>query len=209
MSVVFDANMLLLLLDPALPPPRDPRTGGLTVDSNKRITHLVNEIHRRRQKIIIPTPALCEVLVRVGSATNDYLGKLSRTAAFRIEPFDLRCAVEVAAMTASALAVGDKKSGSLAPWAKIKYDRQIVATARVAQATSIYTDDAEIQAFAALIGIPTCGVADLPLPPEDAQLPLPWDEMPGENGNTSDWPPPLSDSAGTGTEAESEEDRLS
>lgn len=174
MTVAFDANVLLLLLDPALPPPKDPTAGAPVVDANQRITYLVNELQRQHRKIIIPTPALSEVLVRAGKASDDYLTRLSRAAAFKIEPFDIRCAVEVAAMTAAAIAAGDKKSGSSDPWAKIKYDRQIVATARIAQASIIYTDDGGIRTFAGLIGMPTLGISGLPLPPQDAQLALPW-----------------------------------
>jgi hypothetical protein len=39
---------------------------------------------------------------------------------------------------------------------------------------TIYTDDLGIQTFAKVLNIPTVGVAALPLPPQDAQLPLPW-----------------------------------
>jgi hypothetical protein len=173
-TAVFDANVLLLLLDPLLPPPKDPATGSLVTDANQRITYLVNELQRQHRKIVIPTPALSEVLVRAGAAGDDYLTRLSRAAAFKIEPFDVRCAVEVAAMTAAAIAAGDKKSGSAEPWAKVKYDRQIVATARVVQASIIYTDDGGIRTFAGLIGMSTSGIAGLPLPPQDAQLVLPW-----------------------------------
>ena len=59
------------------------------------------------------------------------------------------------------------------PWAKVKYDRQIIAIARVAQASAIYSDDKGIQALAKAADIQVIGLADLPLPPETAQGELP------------------------------------
>jgi hypothetical protein len=78
-------------------------------------------------------------------------------------------------MTRAALATGDKKGGSNEPWAKVKFDRQIVAIARVLQATTIYTDDENLAATANTVGISTLGLADLPLPPETAQGQLPFE----------------------------------
>jgi predicted nucleic acid-binding protein len=174
MTVLFDANALLLLLDPKLPPPLDPVTRAPVSDVGRRINHLVNEIQREHRKIIIPTPVLSEVLVRAGAAGSEYLSRLSRAAAFRIEAFDQRCAIEVAAMTAEAIAKGDKKSGLAAPWTKVKYDRQIIGMARTHDVSMIYTDDGDMRTFATLVGISTTGMAQIPLPPEDAQLSLPW-----------------------------------
>ena len=56
--------------------------------------------------------------------------RLSKLAVFRIEPFDTRPAIEVAAMTRNAKAAGSRKGISDATWAKLKFDRQIVAIAR-------------------------------------------------------------------------------
>lgn len=57
-------------------------------------------------------------------------------------------------------------------WNKIKYDRQIVAIAKVNQATAIYTDDAGLRNTARRIGIAVVGVADMLLPPAKAQIEL-------------------------------------
>jgi hypothetical protein len=53
---------------------------------------------------------------------------------------------------------------------EVKYDRQIVAIARVRQATAIYTDDAALRNIAALLDLNVVGIADLELPPEKAQV---------------------------------------
>ena len=50
----------------------------------------------------------------------------------------------------------------------LKYDRQIVAIAKVHQATTIYSDDEDIEKVAAESDIPVIGLADIPVP--DAKL---------------------------------------
>jgi hypothetical protein len=68
---------------------------------------------------------------------------------------------------------GKKKRGdSSATWARVKYDRQIVAVAKVAGATTIYSDDGDVAALAKAAKVEVVRLADLPLPPEDAQLKL-------------------------------------
>ena len=54
----------------------------------------------------------------------------------------------------------------------MKFDHQIVAIARVARATTIYTDDDGLQKLAISLAIKAQGVASLPLPPEDPQTKL-------------------------------------
>jgi hypothetical protein len=60
-----------------------------------------------------------------------------------------------------------------APWSKIRFDRQIVAIAKVNAATAIYTDDNKLIAFANLHDIPCIRIADLPIPDSARQLGLP------------------------------------
>jgi hypothetical protein len=170
--VVFDATTLLYLLDPEAKAPTDPETGAPVSRVQDRITYLVSELEKRKEKIIVPTPALSELLVRAGEAGPDYLDILNRHAAFKIVDFDQRAAVEVAAATREALAAGDKRGGAESAWAKVKFDRQIIAIARVEGASTIYSDDGDIVRFAKSFGIPVVRVCDLPLPPEDAQQTL-------------------------------------
>jgi len=171
--VVIDATMLLLLLRPGTPVPAGP--GGFHVDKPKeRIEHLVKQLDRDKTKIIVPTPALSEAMVRAGAAASQQIIEyLQKYSVFRIEPFDTRAAIEVAAMTRDAIAKGKKRGDSAATYAKVKYDRQIIAIARVSGASAIYSDDGDIRALAKETKIEVIGIADLPLPPEDAQLPLP------------------------------------
>ncbi len=136
---------------------------------------LVQELERAKTKIIVPTPALSEVLVRAGpAASQQIIEQLNKHAVFRIEPFDTRAAIEVAAMTRNAIDSGNKKGNTAATWTKIKYDRQIVAIAKVCGATAIYSDDRDIRNIAKLVNIKVIGLADLPVPEEARQLGLPF-----------------------------------
>ena len=57
-----------------------------------------------------------------------------------------------------------KRGGSGSPWAKIRFDRQIVAIARTNGAKRIYSDDKDLAKFATKLGIEVVPTWDLPLP---------------------------------------------
>jgi hypothetical protein len=165
--VVIDSTLLLLMMRPEM------AAASVTIDKPKeRIDFLVKELQRTGIKIIIPTPALSEILVRAGSSVSQQIVEtLSRVAVFSIESFDTRAAIEMAAMSRAALDGGNKRGNSSpAIWAKVKFDRQIVAIAKVCRATRIYSDDRDIRAIAKVERIQVVGLADLPLPEEDTQL---------------------------------------
>jgi histidinol phosphatase-like PHP family hydrolase len=166
---VIDASLLLLLFRPDTPVPA--QAGGVPLPHVKeRVEFLIATLDKSKTKLIVPTPALSEVLVRAGAtASVQIVEHLKNFAVFRIEPFDERAAIEVAAMTRQALSKGSKRGKSDATWAKIKFDRQIVAIARVCGAKTIYSDDGDIRKLAKQYGINVIKVADLPLPPQAAQ----------------------------------------
>jgi len=179
---VIDATNLLLLLRPETRVPAGP--DGIPIDRpRERIQFLVSKLEKEKAKIIIPTPALSEALVRAGNAASqEIIEKLQKYSVFRIESFDTRAAIEVAAMTRKALNGGNKRGVSGATWAKVKYDRQIVAIARVSGATTIYSDDDDIGALVKGTNISVIKLKDLPLPPETAQFEM-FSEDGGQNGN--------------------------
>ena len=167
--VVIDATLLMIFLRPEVPIPAGP--GGVKIDMpRERVDHLIQTLEKARTKIIIPTPVLSEVLVRAGpKASQEIVERVNRLAVFRVTPFDARAAIEVAAMTRAAIsATGKKRGRSAATWAKIKFDRQIVAIAKVARATTIYSDDKDVRTIATAEQIEVLSLADLPLP-EDAK----------------------------------------
>lgn len=88
-------------------------------------------------------------------------------------------------MTREALVRGKKRGDSAAPWAKLKFDQQIVAIARVHQATIIYSDDRDIRAIATRLGLEVIGIADLELPPNAAQFNLELDSEEGSDESSA------------------------
>jgi predicted nucleic acid-binding protein len=174
--VVFDTTILLPILWSGVPAPNHPQTGEPVERFRARINHLVSYLEKNRTKIIIPTPVLSEILVRAGAAGPDYLALINAQSVFRIVAFDERAAVEVAAMTRRALDAGDKRGGVDGTWSKIKYDRQIVAIAKVEGAAALYSDDAGVRSFGKVVGLTVLGSWELPLPPEDPQTTLTFDD---------------------------------
>jgi hypothetical protein len=143
--VIFDATMLMLLIRPESGCPIDSRTGEPINHVSERIAYFVEQQEKTKTRIGMPTPALSEVLVRAGDHAVQIIEKIKEFSVFEILSFDELCAIEVALMTKKSLDSGDKKAGSAEIWNKIKYDRQIIAIARVRQASAIYTDDAGLR----------------------------------------------------------------
>lgn len=168
--VVFDATVLLLTLDPNTPPPLDSQTGKPVTNPKERIDYLIKTLEDDRTKIVVPTPVLSEVLVRAGQAGPSYLPIIERSSAFKIEPFDIRAAIEVAHMAEGVRNTGKRKGPNVQTYAKVKYDRQIVAIAKTVNATSIYTDDKDLKSLAENHGLKVIRIAEIPLPPEDPQI---------------------------------------
>ncbi len=158
MLVVFDASFLVPLLDP--------KVKGLG-DCDARLEWLFKSLEKEKAKIIVPTPALSEVLIGAGDAAPQYLDIINKSSRFKIVPFGERAAVEAAAAHREAINTGNKKEGENS-WAKLKFDRQIVAIAKVEGAERIYSDDADIVRISKRDGIAVISLNNLPLPPPES-----------------------------------------
>ena len=128
---VFDATALLHVLEPGTRDIVDPTTNTPLLDASARVKHLVETLEQKEEKIVIPTPALSEVLVHANEAAEDYLKVLGNSVRFRITPFDERAAVELAVITREAIRKGDLRAGTDLTRATLKFDRQIIAISRV------------------------------------------------------------------------------
>lgn len=170
--VLLDSSILLFFLEKETPSPLDPSTGKAIEHAKERIDYLIKTLQEDGNIIVIPTPVLSEILVRAGKAGADYYQILNGSANFRIAPFDTRAAIEVASMANGTGKSGNKKGGLASTYAKIKYDRQIVAIAKTEKVTIIYSDDKNLQTLGESHGIKSYGLADLPLPPSDPQTSL-------------------------------------
>ena len=158
MRVVLDAEVLQLLLRPAhAAPPRDPATGEEVAAWRARLGELVARLEEDRSSVVIPTPVLATLLVRAGRATDALLRRIEARRAFQVQAFDIRAAVEAAAMAREDVE-------ARAPSAATERARQIVAIARVNGAARIYSDDEAIRALGLRHGLDVVGLAELPLP---------------------------------------------
>jgi hypothetical protein len=81
-------------------------------------------------------------------------------------------------------------------WAKLNYDRQIIAIALTNRADAVYSIDDSVLALAEQVGLTPVGLKDLPLPPP-SQIPLLEDAIPIRPPST-----PASETPATGTQAD-------
>ena len=179
MAVLFDTNILLLVLDQSAPPPIDPATGLRLADGAERIDYLVRTLSKSRTDVIIPTPVLTEVLCKAGDASPQYVQLLQKSP-FRLTPFDTRAAIQCA--EALAFRLNEKGKGrprktpepESVPGArgKINFDRQVVAIGQVNRVTAVYSDDEDVFKEARRVGIAVFRSHDLPADPETAQSKL-------------------------------------
>ncbi|HEV2388345.1 MAG TPA: hypothetical protein VGS20_13945 [Candidatus Acidoferrales bacterium] len=153
--VVLDSTFLTFLFVPnakcGVDRPRD------------RVDFLISDLRGRGERVRVPAPALSELLVRTGHSTQQILHELTQSPRFQVEPFDTRAAIEVALMSIDASKSGAKRAESKDTYAKVKYDRQIVAIAKVLNAT-IYSEDEEVRKLAQSRGLTAKSIADCPLP---------------------------------------------
>lgn len=161
--VVFDASILLFVLDE--------NVSASGPNARERVEYLIDTLSDLKEKIIIPTPALSECLVHAGPAGPQYLRIIQQQSCFRIAGFDERAAIEAAARTFEARQRGQRKGGNPdTSKVKIKFDRQIVAIAKVEGARAVYSDDADVVDYAKQAGMDGYRLADLPTRPLDPQV---------------------------------------
>lgn len=177
--VVFDTSVLLLVLDPSTKPPLDPNTGAPLEKAQERIEHLIDTLSSDKQTIIIPTPVLSEIMVYAGAAGPKWLQFFNSASVFRLASFDQRAAIEAALAIRDSLDRGglkiDASEGSVSR-AKVKFDRQIMAIAKVEGADTIYSDDSDVIGYAKKGGLRAYRTSDLDPPPEDPQQVLKFEE---------------------------------
>lgn len=170
MKVAIDATVLAYLLDAEAAAPLD-SSGTPVALCQERITLLISDLQKAKATIIIPAPALSEILVYAGDAASNWLSVLSNTKCCRIADFDQLAAVECAVMAKRRIDAGPRREGYTKR--KAKFDEQIVAIALVEQADEILSDDDDIRT---LVGdsMIVRGIADLPVPEQDRQIMMDW-----------------------------------
>jgi hypothetical protein len=89
MKVVFDASFLAILFNP--------KTSASVARAPERIDGLIERLSTKKDKIVIPTPALAEILVALSQSGPRYIEKLKEFTCFQVRAFDERAAVEFGA----------------------------------------------------------------------------------------------------------------
>jgi predicted nucleic acid-binding protein len=163
--IIFDTSFLVVLLHPTSPPAKD-RDDKPVSRFKERVAYLAHTMDNSGDPIGVPAPAMAELLVGAGEGRRQYVALLSRGTRFQIIPFDSRAAIEASEL----IALMKKRKQPWGTWAKVKFDIQIVAIAKVEAATLIYSDDADIENLAKLLKIPCKRICDLPLPPPPAPV---------------------------------------
>lgn len=186
--VLFDTNVLCLLLHPDADIPNDPASGKPIEQPQERVNYLPDRLQDAGVRIVIPAPVSSEFLTM--AAPDDML-QITQSMWFEVAPFDQRAAVESAlALKRSLKSAKGKKLGSTSSWQKIKVDRQIVAIAKVYGVTTVYSTDPDVLNLARESGIEAIHAADLPLPPV-AEVHLTLEDMVNQSSSSPPSDSPL------------------
>lgn len=157
--VAFDSTFLTFLFIPNAP--------CETEHAKERVDELIGSLQGSGERIVIPSPALAELLIAVGHSRSQILHELTHSPKFLIAPFDTKAALELSLLAETVRKSSGKKKGeSGGTWAKVKFDWQIVAISKAQNVRVIYTEDSDIKKLAPIAGITARCVADLPLPPQ-------------------------------------------
>jgi hypothetical protein len=189
--VAFDNTILSLLIFPDADLQQG--SGGQKVEyARERVLGLVQDIEDTREQVVVPAPALCELLVTDGVDVQDVLTTLRGSSFIRIESFDERAAVELALRLREARKASNQRDGLPITKNAMKFDRQIIAIALVNGASILYSDDDGVAKFAAACGLAVKRVTDLPVPASQQALPFPDGGAPVTAASTEAGPDPAS-----------------
>jgi predicted nucleic acid-binding protein len=133
------------------------------------MSSLIDDLTARGDKLIIPTPAIAEVMCRVAPPSS----VTAKLGAYKcIEPFafDQKCALTLGELSQE-FGSAIKEVRLANNWARqrVKVDMQIVAVALTYGADTLYTDDNSQTAFAELCGLKVIHSWELPLNDEHRQ----------------------------------------
>ena len=78
--MAFDADVLILLLQPSIDAPTDPSTQRPVEYVSERLAQLVADLTERDAGVIVPAPALAEVLVVPGADALELLKVIDKQA---------------------------------------------------------------------------------------------------------------------------------
>lgn len=161
MRLVVDANVLMQILkEGGRNDLRCPRTGEVIDNPESRAEALLDLMTAKADRILIPSPALSEILVRVDPTLHrEYLSIINSIACFDLVSFDALSAINCAQLVNSAELkqlkdVEDDKK-------KISFDRQIIAITQAYNGDELWTHDVKMLKKAEAVGIVVKSLADV------------------------------------------------
>ncbi|MGH9904545.1 MAG: hypothetical protein ACRD8U_03045 [Pyrinomonadaceae bacterium] len=166
--VVFDTTTILLVIDPKARPPVEPGTTMPVPKCAERVEFLLKGLSEREVRVMVPTPVISEFLIKGGKNKDQFAQAFISSRNFVVGDFDIRAAIELAHLNDPDLQSG-KPLDPVVTKAKIKFDRQVVAIAKVEGADTLYTDDTGLRDVALANGLRVVMTWYLSLPPEDPQ----------------------------------------
>ncbi|MBT2342058.1 MULTISPECIES: type II toxin-antitoxin system VapC family toxin [Pseudomonas] len=172
MRIVLDTNVLVQALGNAKDGIVlvDPATGHNVDRAVARAEALIEMVDARGGTVLIPTPALAEYLVGIDRGFHQsHLDVINGFSCFEIVSFDQIAAVECARM------VDDNELKVLDPAAtkaKLRFDRQIIATALATNADEIWTHDVGLYSKAQKCGLVVRSLGDIEPAPEQLEVNL-------------------------------------
>lgn len=156
------------MVNPAAPPSGNWETGEAVSHCDLRIEALIDELSGLGARVLVPTPALAEAMM-ASEGLEVVMEFMQKHAAFEPAPFDLKAAYELALMTKDDPNLDRRRGDQADPKQKVKFDRQIVATAKAYRAERLYTDDRGQTRFAHDAGLKVIHSWNLALPTKYAQ----------------------------------------
>lgn len=165
--VVFDNNYLSFLFHERPGDVHNPDTGDLVDRPRERIQQLVARLAAAKKRILVPAPALTELLTLVADPFPT-IQSIHQSTNFDIAPFDEKAAIETALTLHRARQAGDFRSGSEKSREAVKFDHQIVGIAKSRCAATLYSSDKHIRALAVHADLPVVPVWEL-APPSSTQ----------------------------------------
>lgn len=167
--VALDANFLIALAEPAVE--LGAAAGELAGEEARlRLQLLWERLSKAGDTIIVPTPALAEAMVKNPARVTRLIERMTRASRIKIEPFGSAAAMEAASLFQLEFP-RRKERRDIITRSKLKFDLQIVAIARVAGCSRIYSTDRGLRLCAERALLPASGFAELDRP-DAAQLAL-------------------------------------
>ncbi|WP_447928061.1 hypothetical protein [Vreelandella sp. EE27] len=179
MRLVVDANILMQILKAG---GRNdlmcPRTDEVIENPEGRAEALLDLMNTKADRILIPTPALSEILVRVEDHElhREYLSVINSMACFDLINFDAISAINCAQLVNNSEL--KQLKGVDDPKKKVSFDRQIIAMTQAYGGDELWTHDKKMLAKAEAVGIVVKSLADVAS--NMSQMELPEESSPGE-----------------------------